>query len=543
MEMADIQLIKGAANGNPSDSLPTMYQKVNTNTANINNQVVNHEGRLGTAEAAVSNHGSRIAEAETELINQDDRITNIVASAGDSNTEIVDARQPAAGTAFPILGDRLNNFDAQLADTTAAIARHGIDPETYPGSDFQKVQAAFDDAISQNRSIVLTRVFDITPDTVIVNKASDFREPTITVGVNGGGIKKTNSGLMFTSPTADVSDIYFDNVYFEGDEAAGVKVFDCSKLIRLSTNGCYYTGLTTIMYTDDTRYLQSIRMTNDTIVHNIGPALDFAGAYDTVLTNVLMEKSTGYFINHRMLGVNENIYGFRIRDCTIEGLTGSEPAIKFKSCDSLLIDGCYFEHNLGGHIVFNATTSNLRHVTISNCRHGGSADVAHLIIWGKTSAGCFSFNNTSQNIGIHNTSQVTSGRIFSIYDKAISGSDSNAGNHIDYIKDPNDSYTAIPGVGGYRTVWGANVRLTSTLTNQTINAGTTITYTFDFLEPIYSDDLVSIQIFSDNVKITLNNYYRSGNTIKAIITNDSASSKTITQMRATVLKAMPTVQG
>lgn len=125
MALAEIQIIKGAANGNPSDSLPTMYQKVNTNTANINNQVVNHEGRLGTAEAAVSNHGSRIAEAETELINQDERITNIVASAGDSNTEIVDARQPATGTAFPILGARLNNVDAQLADIAINVKAQG----------------------------------------------------------------------------------------------------------------------------------------------------------------------------------------------------------------------------------------------------------------------------------------------------------------------------------------------------------------------------------------------------------------------------------
>ncbi|OZQ74725.1 hypothetical protein, partial [Paenibacillus sp. VTT E-133291] len=441
------------------------------------------------------------------------------------------------------LRENVAGHSAQLADTTEAIARHGIDPETYPGSDFQKVQAAFDDAIGQNRSIVLTRVFDITPDTIVLNKASDLREPTIAVGVNGGGVKKTNSGLMFTSPTADVSDLQFDNTYFEGNESQNVKVFDCSKLIRLSTNGCYFTGITTIMYTDDTRYLQSIRMTNDTIVHNVGAALDFAGAYDTVLTNVLMERSSGNFINHRFLGTNANIYGFRIRDCIIEGLTGSEPAIKFKSCDSLLIDGCYFEHNLGGHIVFDATTSNLRHVTISNCRHGGSVDATSLIKWGRQCPGCFTFNNVSQNIGIHDTTQVVSGRILSIFDKSIFGTDTNIGNHIDYVKDSNDAFTPIAGVGGYRTVWGSMVRLTSTLTNQTINAGATITYTFDFLEPLYTDDMISIQIFSDNVKITLNNYYRIGNTVKAIITNDSASAKTISSMRATVLKAMPTVQG
>lgn len=50
------------------------------------------------------------------------RVDTIVAGAGASNTEILDARQPATGDPFPLLGKRLNNFDAQLAD----IAQRGI---------------------------------------------------------------------------------------------------------------------------------------------------------------------------------------------------------------------------------------------------------------------------------------------------------------------------------------------------------------------------------------------------------------------------------
>lgn len=121
--MANIELIKGADNGNPSDKLSQAYPKINRSMTNINNQVVNQESRLVTTEAAVTDHGSRINETETELVNQDERITNIVASAGDSNTEIVDARQPAAGPAFPILRDRLNAVDAQLAETAAKLGK------------------------------------------------------------------------------------------------------------------------------------------------------------------------------------------------------------------------------------------------------------------------------------------------------------------------------------------------------------------------------------------------------------------------------------
>lgn len=52
------------------------------------------------------------------------RVDNIVASGGESNIEIVDARQPATGPAFPVLGERLNNVDAQWADTTDNITKY-----------------------------------------------------------------------------------------------------------------------------------------------------------------------------------------------------------------------------------------------------------------------------------------------------------------------------------------------------------------------------------------------------------------------------------
>lgn len=50
------------------------------------------------------------------------RVDNIVASGGESNIEIVDARQPATGEAYPVLGARLNNVDARLTDITERLA-------------------------------------------------------------------------------------------------------------------------------------------------------------------------------------------------------------------------------------------------------------------------------------------------------------------------------------------------------------------------------------------------------------------------------------
>ncbi|MEK5278642.1 hypothetical protein NSS82_10350 [Paenibacillus sp. FSL H7-0735] len=177
--MAEIQLIKGAANGNPPDSLPTLYQKVNNSMTNINTQVVNHEGRIGTAEATVSDHGSRITDAETELINQDERISNIVSSAGDSNTEIVDARQPAAGTAFPILGDRLNNFDAQLADTESDLRDREVNVKSLGlignGSDESASLAAAINYVADNHyTLLIPRDMTIFADSITISNKSSF---------------------------------------------------------------------------------------------------------------------------------------------------------------------------------------------------------------------------------------------------------------------------------------------------------------------------------------------------------------------------------
>jgi hypothetical protein len=145
--MADIQLIKGAKNGNPSDSLPTMYDKVNKNTENINNQVVNHEGRLGSAEAAVSNHGSRISEAEAELITQDNRISNIIAHNGDGtkDTELIDARGGEA-----ILSDRLDKTDEQLAEGASHLNSQWINV-LYPPPPFN---AAHGNGTNPDTSII-----------------------------------------------------------------------------------------------------------------------------------------------------------------------------------------------------------------------------------------------------------------------------------------------------------------------------------------------------------------------------------------------------
>lgn len=49
------------------------------------------------------------------------RVEYFIEHSGDSVVELVDARIPEAGTPFPKLGDRLNNTDAQVAETVSQI--------------------------------------------------------------------------------------------------------------------------------------------------------------------------------------------------------------------------------------------------------------------------------------------------------------------------------------------------------------------------------------------------------------------------------------
>lgn len=113
--MADIELIKGADNGNPPDSLRQMYPKVNRNFQNLNaesnanaNNIEQHKNSKAAHTAQDITYsgpvpGDDVKEA-IDIVNG--RISEIVAQSGDDNTEIVDARG-----GFNVLSERLDAND------------------------------------------------------------------------------------------------------------------------------------------------------------------------------------------------------------------------------------------------------------------------------------------------------------------------------------------------------------------------------------------------------------------------------------------------
>ncbi|WP_059049068.1 SGNH/GDSL hydrolase family protein [Paenibacillus senegalimassiliensis] len=118
----EFEKILGADNGNPPDSLRQMYPKVNRNfdkvkawfTSTLN--LIN--GHIQSAAAHLAEHITYSGSAPGVTVKQGidntyNRISEIVAQSGDDITELVDARAE-----YPVLGDRLNASDAQLADVT-----------------------------------------------------------------------------------------------------------------------------------------------------------------------------------------------------------------------------------------------------------------------------------------------------------------------------------------------------------------------------------------------------------------------------------------
>ncbi|MDH6670163.1 hypothetical protein M2277_000807 [Paenibacillus sp. LBL] len=110
--MADIEIIKGADNGNPPDTLREMYPKINRNFQKINSQLTGHVASTTAHAAQDITYSGDAPGANTKegIDNTYKRISEIVAQAGDDNTEIVDSRD-----GYDVLGDRLNAMTSEIS--------------------------------------------------------------------------------------------------------------------------------------------------------------------------------------------------------------------------------------------------------------------------------------------------------------------------------------------------------------------------------------------------------------------------------------------
>ena len=239
-------------------------------------------------------------------------------------------------------------------DFTALLQDTPISPEQFIGNDFQKLQEAIALAISEQRSIQLSRMYDITGSGVLlIDKGQGYspntnRKPFYLKGI-GGGIRKDDAGYIFSASLVDVGEIFAENVRFQSVEGAGCTVWDGNNLINLFSSECHYVNCDGIMEAN-TRYGQGWNFFHNVIVGGKGWAFSFKYCWAVFIDNNIIEWRENGICNTGT--INEPNQCLRIAGNTIEGLTGL--AISINGSSALQLRGNYFEANAGGHVIIKS---------------------------------------------------------------------------------------------------------------------------------------------------------------------------------------------
>ena len=275
----------------------------------------------------------------------------------------------------------LNNEVADIYNRLGSF----ISASSYPGAtDAQKLQAAINDAITGvYNTIIIDKVFDLGNDTLYIDKGyydstaerMRYRQKLTFIAVNEGKIKKSGPGYFFSATTRS-GDVAFINVPFEGNvvldnvddvnnREQGNNVFDCSKLLRISTFNCSYCLVKTVfdgtLCNDNSSNMQSCFNFGDVCTYSAA-FYSMRIAYDVHLVGCLIENC-----NDGLRQVNDGNLPARINtliidNCCIEGCT--ESAMRFDNDNNtctvnhLSVNDSYFESN-----GFN---TDYRHISI-NC--------------------------------------------------------------------------------------------------------------------------------------------------------------------------------
>jgi hypothetical protein len=239
--------------------------------------------------------------------------------------------------------------DARIANTIARVTdtRFGLDPDAFSGSDYNRVQSALDYSIANGfPALVFRRQFDITgAGPLSINKATYLDRRVINLLGHGGGITKTDAGAMVTSAIANMGDVSATGMRWVSTQGAGTTVWDCNQLIRISSLGCEYSGMDSIVLAGTGHFAQSLRFVEEHVIGGSGFAFQTPESYDMTIESCLFEDRTGgVFSNGADLGALQN-RSLRIKDNVIEGFTGTGTPIILGSSWNVEVSGNYFEQN------------------------------------------------------------------------------------------------------------------------------------------------------------------------------------------------------
>ena len=220
-----------------------------------------------------------------------------------------------------------NNFQEYIDHLTS---KSDITPEdfkhlnTSEDNYYPAVQAAFDFALANQKSVKLPNHYEIGDNTITLKKASNDRFLTQVFG--GGSIRKSSPGAMFNGTNTSSSDFIFNGVGFEGVKDVDVIVFDTgeAKLIRIKTSQCHFKNIKDVFYSPT--YLQDIMMNQDTIVFCHGSVVRCHGLYGFFADKITHEQSRGNFYTQTetsdISDLGDVTVSFKVENSIIEGFLG-----------------------------------------------------------------------------------------------------------------------------------------------------------------------------------------------------------------------------
>jgi hypothetical protein len=210
----------------------------------------------------------------------------------------------------------MDSIQTSLADIATS-------PEKFSGSDFDKVQAALDYALTNNVAIKFAKMYDITGHTLLINRPQNYfatdRKQLYLIGVSGG-IKKTDSGFIFDATYANTGDINVSNMKFESVKNAGTKVWNGDQIIRVKSSNNQYINVDTIL-SAPTLYTQSMTFVNEHITGGGAWLFEALRYIDVTVDHCLVEDGTNFIRNISALnqGMCNNL---RIINNLLENLSG-----------------------------------------------------------------------------------------------------------------------------------------------------------------------------------------------------------------------------
>lgn len=287
----------------------------------------------------------------------------------------------------------VNAINEVLSDIVTPDALK-INPDDYTGTDAQKLQSAYNDAVlycntnNQSAVIILDRVYDITGSTIYLHYPDSAKNAHIKfIGLNHGGIYRggLDSGYMFAEQSGYVGGCKwhdFINIRFSGQnmttDARGIvtdandnynhsRVFNMLHLNNMSVSYCDFNNLSYIydynssvdgttsgaytLFSHHNTYYWCTRIIRLGYSQN---AINFENEYMALGMNILVASNN-----------LKSFIGVHFRNCVTEYFNGA--GFHFLNSSAVLYDfavtGCYFEGFAGAIMDFR---NPIRTLDISN---------------------------------------------------------------------------------------------------------------------------------------------------------------------------------